>query len=68
MTGRGIAYAQRGGTIVSAVAQVEVNRDTGRIYVRKFTVAHDCGVVVNPAGLRMAIEGNVVNGLLASGA
>ena len=40
----------------SAVAQVEVNRDTGRIYVRKFTVAHDCGVVVNPAGLRMAIE------------
>ena len=63
MAGRGIAYAQRGGTIVAAVAQIEVDRQTGRIWARKFTVAHDCGIVVNPAGLRLAIEGNVVQGL-----
>jgi nicotinate dehydrogenase subunit B len=63
MAGRGIAYATRGGTLVSVVAQVEVNRETGRIWARKFTVAHDCGIVVNPAGLRLAIEGNVTQGL-----
>jgi hypothetical protein len=27
---------------------------------RKFTVAHDCGVIINSDGLRRCIEGNVV--------
>ncbi|MDB5771996.1 MAG: nicB 1 [Burkholderia sp.] len=58
--GRGIAYAQRGGTIVAVVAEVEVERKTGRIWCKKLTVAHDCGLVVNPAGLRNTIEGGVV--------
>jgi len=63
LAGRGIAYAQRNGTIVAAVAEVEVERRTGRIWAKKFTVAHDCGLVVNPEGLRYTIEGNVVQGL-----
>jgi CO/xanthine dehydrogenase Mo-binding subunit len=63
LTGRGIAYAQRGGTIVAAVAEIEVERKTGRIRAKKFTVAHDCGLVINPEGLRYTIEGNVVHGL-----
>jgi CO/xanthine dehydrogenase Mo-binding subunit len=63
LAGRGIAYAQRGGTIVAAVVEVEVERKTGRIWARKVTVAHDCGLVVNPQGLRYTIEGNVVHGL-----
>jgi nicotinate dehydrogenase subunit B len=63
LPGRGIAYAQRGGTVVAVVAQIEVDRRTGRIWGRKFTVAHDCGIVVNPGGLRLTIEGNVVQGL-----
>jgi nicotinate dehydrogenase subunit B len=63
LTGRGIAYAQRGGTIVAVVAEIEVERKTGRIRAKKFTVAHDCGLVVNPEGLRYTIEGNVVHGL-----
>src|SRR5439155_21437978 len=29
---------------------------------RKFTVAHDCGLIINPDGLRRCIEGNVVRG------
>jgi nicotinate dehydrogenase subunit B len=61
--GRGIAYAQRAGTIVAVVAEVEVDPATGRIWARKFTVAHDCGLIVNPEGLRYTIEGNVVQGL-----
>ena len=30
--------------------------------VRKITVAHDCGIIVNPDGLRNQIEGNVIQG------
>jgi CO/xanthine dehydrogenase Mo-binding subunit len=63
LTGRGIAYARRGGTIVAAVAEIEVEKKTGRIWAKKVTVAHDCGLVINPEGLRYTIEGNVVHGL-----
>ncbi|MGB7541621.1 MAG: molybdopterin cofactor-binding domain-containing protein [Burkholderiales bacterium] len=63
LTGRGIAYAQRGGTIVAVVAEIEVDPGSGRIWGRKFTVAHDCGLIINPEGLRYTIEGNVVHGL-----
>jgi nicotinate dehydrogenase subunit B len=63
LSGRGIAYAQRGGTIVAAVAEIEVEKKTGRIHAKKVTVAHDCGLIVNPEGLRYTIEGNVVHGL-----
>ena len=63
LTGRGIAYAQRNGTVVAIVAEIEVDRRTGRIWGRKFTVAHDCGLIINPEGLRHTIEGNIVQGL-----
>jgi CO/xanthine dehydrogenase Mo-binding subunit len=63
VTGRGIAYAQRNGSRVAVVAEVDVNRDTGKIFARKFTVAHDCGQIINPMGLRHTIEGNIVQGL-----
>ncbi len=63
MTGRGIAYAQRSGTLVAIVAEVEVERKTGRVWAKKFTVAHDCGLIINPDGLRNTIEGNVVQGM-----
>ncbi|MDB5746225.1 MAG: nicB 1 [Massilia sp.] len=63
LKGRGIAYAQRGGTVLAVVAEIEVEPKTGRIWGRKFTVAHDCGLVVNPQGLRHTIEGGLVQGL-----
>ena len=63
LKGRGIAYAQRAGTRVAVVAEIEVDRKTGRIWGRKFTVAHDCGLVVNPQGLRYTIEGGLVQAL-----
>src|SRR6266566_4749366 len=63
LSGRGIAYAQRNGTLVAVVAEIEVERKSGRIWGKKFTVAHDCGLIINPQGLRDTIEGNVVQGL-----
>lgn len=62
-TGLGIAYGGRSGTTVAAVAEVEVNKSTGRIWVRRMTVAHDCGLIVNPGGLKLCIEGNVLQGI-----
>ncbi len=62
-TGQGIAYAQRNGTRVAIVADVEVNMKTGKVRATKFTVAHDCGVVINPRLLTQGIEGNICQGL-----
>ena len=47
-------------TYVAVVADVEVNRRTGRIRVERFHVAHDCGQIINPDGLRNQIDGNVI--------
>jgi CO/xanthine dehydrogenase Mo-binding subunit len=63
VSGRGIAYALRNGTIVAIVAEVEVDRRSGKIWARKFTVAHDCGPIINPKGLQDCIEGNVIQGI-----
>jgi len=63
VTGRGMAYAQRNGTRVAIVAEVDVDRSTGKIFARKFTVAHDCGQIINPVGLKHTIEGNIIQGL-----
>jgi nicotinate dehydrogenase subunit B len=61
--GKGVAFAERNGTAVAVVAQLEVDRASGRIFAKRFTVAHDCGLIINPLTLRQTIEGNVVQGL-----
>ncbi|HXP12277.1 MAG TPA: molybdopterin cofactor-binding domain-containing protein, partial [Stellaceae bacterium] len=58
--GRGIAFARRHKTMVAVVAAVEVERSTGKVRLRRLTVAHDCGLIVNPDGLRQCIENQVV--------
>jgi CO/xanthine dehydrogenase Mo-binding subunit len=60
--GRGMAYVKYElvRTYVGAVADVEVDLKTGKVRVTKFHVAHDCGQIINPDGLRNQIEGNVV--------
>jgi nicotinate dehydrogenase subunit B len=63
VNGRGIAYSQRNGTRVAAIAEVDIDRSTGKIWVKRFVVAHDCGQIINPDGLAKAIEGNVVQGI-----
>ncbi|MGC2716249.1 MAG: molybdopterin cofactor-binding domain-containing protein, partial [Pseudolabrys sp.] len=37
VSGRGIAYSQRNGTRVAIVAEVDIDRSTGKIWARKFT-------------------------------
>jgi len=63
VSGRGFAYVQRHGTRLAIVADVEVDRASGKVWSRKFTVAHDCGQIINPDGLMRVIEAGVVQGI-----
>jgi CO/xanthine dehydrogenase Mo-binding subunit len=60
--GRGFSYVKYElvRTYVAVVADVEVSRRTGKIRVERFHVAHDCGQIINPDGLRNQIDGNVI--------
>jgi CO/xanthine dehydrogenase Mo-binding subunit len=61
--GRGIALIARGPTLVCAVADVEVERSSGIVTVKKVTMGHDCGLIINPDGLKFQIEANVMQGV-----
>ena len=63
LTGRGIAYTFRSQTVVAEIAEVEVNRRTGHVWVKRLVCAHDCGLVINPEGLRRTIEGGMLHSL-----
>ena len=63
LAGRGIAYAFRNQTVVAEIAEVEVNRATGRVWVKRLVCAHDCGLVVNPEALRHTIECGMLHSL-----
>jgi CO/xanthine dehydrogenase Mo-binding subunit len=62
VTGRGLAYVKYElvRTYVGVVAEVEINRKTGALAIKRFYVAHDCGQIINPDGLRNQIEGCIV--------
>lgn len=62
-SGYGIAYAQRNGTRVAIIAEVDVNLKTGKVWGKRFVVGHDCGVVINPQLLNQTIEGNIAQAL-----
>jgi len=62
-TGRGIALIARGPTLVCAIADVEVDRASGNVTVKKMTMGHDCGLIINPDGLKFQIEANVMQGV-----
>ncbi len=68
LRGQGFAYALYvhskfpgfGAAWAAWVADVEVNRRTGEVAVTKVTVGHDAGLMINPAGVRHQVHGNVV--------
>jgi CO/xanthine dehydrogenase Mo-binding subunit len=63
LTGRGIAYTYRSQTVVAEIAEVEVNRRTGHVWVKRLVCAHDCGLVINPEALRRTIECGMLHSL-----
>ncbi len=61
--GHGMACLDYLGTYVAAMAQIKVNKDSGRIQVERIVHAQDMGPVINPEGARMQIEGGITMGL-----
>ena len=53
----------RGNTVTATVAEIEVDKSNGKVAVKRITLAHDCGLIVNPDGLRNQIEGNIIQGV-----
>ncbi len=44
------------------VAEVEVDKETGTVHVRRIVSAHDVGTIINPIGHQGQIDGSVVMG------
>jgi CO/xanthine dehydrogenase Mo-binding subunit len=65
LAGRGFAFARYEGeyAYVAMVADVLVDPGEGTVRVTRVVVAHDCGLIINPDGVRNQIEGNVIQGI-----
>lgn len=61
VTGRGVAYSYRSETVAVEMVEVEVNRRTGRVWVKRIVCAHDCGLVINPEALTRTLEGGLLH-------
>lgn len=62
LKGRGVSYVKYElvRTYVGAVADVEVDRTTGKVRVPRFYLVQDCGQIINPEGVKSQLDGNVI--------
>ena len=64
--GRGmscVAYEGDNGYVARWSPRSKSIQDTGKVTVKRFVVAHDCGPISNPDGLRNQIEGGALQGM-----
>ena len=61
--GWGVACGVDSGTYVALMAEVEVDRGRGTVKVERLVCAQDMGVVVNPVGATLQMEGCLTMGL-----
>jgi CO/xanthine dehydrogenase Mo-binding subunit len=61
--GRGVALTQRANAYVAAVADVQVNKTNGQVSVQRIVCSHDCGLIINPDGVKNQAEGNIIQGV-----
>jgi CO/xanthine dehydrogenase Mo-binding subunit len=61
--GRGIANSHHGGAFAATVADVEVNKKTGKIRVLHVWAAQDAGLTVNPNMVENQMLGSVIQGV-----
>jgi isoquinoline 1-oxidoreductase subunit beta len=65
--GRGIACVtaqeKKSPTWTASVVEARVDPQTGSVRVQKITCAVDCGIVVNPDGVRSQVEGSLLFGV-----
>ncbi|MBA4322261.1 MAG: isoquinoline 1-oxidoreductase [Odoribacter sp.] len=61
--GIGIACGSDAGTWVAHIAEVKVDKNTGKVEVVRIAVAQDMGLCVNPEGALIQMEGCITMGL-----
>jgi CO/xanthine dehydrogenase Mo-binding subunit len=63
--GRGVAFAryENDQAIVACIAEVQVDKRTGAVQVKRVVTAQDCGLIINPDGVKNQIEGNIIQSL-----
>jgi isoquinoline 1-oxidoreductase len=61
--GVGVACGVDAGTYVASMAEVRVDKGTGEVRVERILCTQDMGIVVNPDGAKMQMEGAVTMGL-----
>ncbi|MHC4518896.1 MAG: molybdopterin cofactor-binding domain-containing protein, partial [Planctomycetota bacterium] len=61
--GVGIACGSDVNVPVALIAEVQVNERTGRVQVKRVVCAQDLGLVINPEGARLQVEGCITMGL-----
>jgi len=61
--GYGIACGIDAGTYVASIAEVEVDKNTGKIQAKRIVCAQDMGIVINPEGALIQMEGCITMGL-----
>ncbi|WP_447956567.1 molybdopterin cofactor-binding domain-containing protein [Vreelandella sp. EE7] len=69
--GRGFAYAQYvhskfpgfGAALAAWAVELKVHPESGRIVIERLYVAQDAGLLVNPAGVRHQVQGNILQTL-----
>lgn len=61
--GWGIACGFDAGTWIAMIAEAEVNTTTGEVQVKRCVCVQDMGLVVNPHGATIQIEGGITMGL-----
>jgi isoquinoline 1-oxidoreductase len=61
--GRGIACGIDAGSYVALIADIAVDAATGAIKIERVVAAQDSGIIINPDGARMQMEGCITMGL-----
>lgn len=61
--GFGVACGTDSGTYVATIAEAAVDKETGQVQVKRVVCAQDMGLVVNPEGAVIQIEGCITMGL-----
>ncbi len=61
--GYGVACGIDAGTSVVTMAEVDVDKNTGKVLVKRVVAAQDMGLVINPQGAAIQMEGCITMGL-----
>jgi CO/xanthine dehydrogenase Mo-binding subunit len=60
VTGRGVASAPHAMSLATVIAEVEVNKETGKITVKHLYMAQDSGLTINPELVENQMTGGVI--------